>query len=111
MEDWSREAAHMGGYYSNSLLTISAVSASDANQGLFVDRDPCVLSPSPIDLRFPQSSEGHIPEVQTVSGFTHPASDWDPARETSQYRRHRPPLWQRGWVVQERLLSPRLLMF
>ncbi|KAK0702060.1 heterokaryon incompatibility protein-domain-containing protein, partial [Lasiosphaeria miniovina] len=71
-EDWPIEAAKMGQYYSNSLLTISAVSAPGGDHGIFCSRNPHVLTPCPT---------------------------------------HRPPLWQRAWVMQERVLPPRLLMF
>jgi hypothetical protein len=34
---------------------------------------------------------------------------WDPVDQTTGFQR--PPLWQRAWVVQERLLSTRILQF
>lgn len=101
----------MGQYYSNSLLTLSAVAATDGSRGIFFDRDPRVLSPCPIDIRFPSSSDAGSADGEVVSGFLHPSFDWDPSRDTFQYETQRPPLWQRAWVQQERILSPRLLMF
>jgi hypothetical protein len=108
--DWSFEAARMGQYYSNSLLTLSAVSASDGSGGLFWDRNPLLLNPYPIEIRFP-SSGGNSEPATTLYGFIHPHHGRDPSDDTHQYEQHRPPLWQRAWVLQERMLSPRLLRF
>ncbi|KAL6918353.1 hypothetical protein FSST1_009848 [Fusarium sambucinum] len=94
-EDWSYETARFGKYYENALLTIAATGASSSDQGLF--------SPSPISRLEPQSftfrSEHHmdctvrsmIPSwlSEIISG----------------------PLSYRGWAMQERLLSRRVLHF
>jgi hypothetical protein len=109
--DWSIEAAKMGQYYSNSLFTISAVSASDGRYGIFSIRDSRPLSPCPVEILFPRSEEGGIGLEGTLTGFIHPVYAWDPSKDTYQYPAHRPPLWQRAWVMQERILPPRLLMF
>jgi len=107
----------MGGYYSNALFTISAVSASGGHCGIFSERDPRERSPCPVSLLFPKSDHvgGHHGArgaySNMLSGFIHPSSEWDSSLDTYQYPAHRPPLWKRAWVVQERILSPRLLMF
>lgn len=107
----------MGNYYANALITISAVSATGGDFGIFANRDTHVLSALPISIRFPMAEDA--PNYQgstkgasyTLSGFIHPSFEWDPSLETFQYGSHRPPLWRRAWVLQERILPPRLLMF
>ncbi|KAK3361032.1 heterokaryon incompatibility protein-domain-containing protein [Lasiosphaeria ovina] len=121
-EDWSIEAAKMGQYYSNSLLTISAVSAPGGDHGIFCSRNPHVLNPCPALVSFPKSEDFYVDSeaereadsaatLDVLTGFIHPVFAWDPSEETHGYLRHRPPLWQRAWVMQERVLPPRLLMF
>ncbi|KAF2180132.1 HET-domain-containing protein, partial [Zopfia rhizophila CBS 207.26] len=85
-KDWAVEAAKMGGYYLNSLFNIAAVSAYDGYTGRFMRYMPLKITPCPITVRFSASA-------QNTDGF------------------QRPTLWQRAWVLQERLLSPRLLLF
>jgi hypothetical protein len=74
----------------------------------FLKRNQLELSPCPVSLKFPPHEDE---EDGILSGFLRPVFNWDPSEETHQYRAHRPPLWQRAWVVQERMLAPRLLMF
>jgi hypothetical protein len=102
VEDWSREAAMMGQYYKNALFTIAAVSSPDGHTGCFLSREPLCLTPCPVDVKF-------NPGEEPKSGFVHPSLGWDPVEDTTGFQR--PPLWQRAWVVQERLLSSRLLQF
>jgi Heterokaryon incompatibility protein (HET) len=102
-EDWTNEASKMGEYYKNSLFTIAAVSAPDGSSGCFVNRNPLALTPCPIDIHFPGITE------TVASMFVRLNTDWDPVDRTSGFQR--PPLWQRAWVVQERLLSSRILRF
>ena len=101
-EDWEQEASKMGTYYRNSTLTIAAVSAKSGEDGLFFQRDFFAINPCPLQLQFP-SPQG------LEQGFMRPALSWDSVSETSGFQR--PPLWQRAWVLQERILSSRLLQF
>ncbi|KAI9773272.1 MAG: hypothetical protein M1839_002184 [Geoglossum umbratile] len=103
LEDWAKESSKMGEYYKNSLFTIAAVSAPDGSGGCFGIRDPLALTPCPIDICFPGVMERH------PSLFLRLDMNWDPVDQTSGFQR--PPLWQRAWVVQERLLSTRILRF
>ncbi|KAI1068956.1 hypothetical protein LB507_006175 [Fusarium sp. FIESC RH6] len=96
-EDWSREAARFGQYYENSVLTIAATGASSSNDGL--------LLPRPI-LRFEPKS------------ITFRPGEAAPLRYTIRSRipswltdTHSSPLSERGWAIQERLLSRRVLHF
>jgi len=109
----------MGEYYANALLTISAVSAADGQAGIFALRNPRQQYPCRISICFPAPGDAGDESTtlpggdppRSVSGFVHPAAEWDPSLDTYQYVVNRPPLWQCAWVLQERILSPRLLMF
>jgi hypothetical protein len=99
IDDWAKESAAMGDYYLGSSLNISATGASDSMGGCFVDRvselvEPCIE-------RFRSYKLG-----QRLS-FTYQVFDistWN--TETSSTHAFR-----RGWIFQERLLSPRVLHF
>ncbi|OTA97363.1 hypothetical protein M434DRAFT_65855, partial [Hypoxylon sp. CO27-5] len=84
IDDWTSEASKMGQYYSQSLVTISAVSARGGEDGMFAVIDSRVVSPTPIDITFPNSKE---------SGFVHSLYPWSLI------------------VLQERTLPARMLMF
>jgi hypothetical protein len=87
--DWEREAAQMATIYSCSALTIAATGSVDANGGLFLDAvEPCLTSqtnPSFSDVLFRNDSR-----MDDVRGY---------------------PLYERGWVFQELLLSTRIVHF
>jgi hypothetical protein len=106
--DWEIESGKMGDYYTNSLLTVAAISSSDSSGGLFRRRNPLELSPCPVKIKLPQPNLTGPPTIP-ISGFFRHARVEDPSNRTDGFQR--PPLWQRAWVVQERLLSSRLLMF
>jgi hypothetical protein len=93
--DWEKEAREMGKVYSNSYLTIGALGAVSSTQGLFVQRDPLTCTPC---WMF-QGKDGT--DFYVAPSGSCPLEKWyDEA-----------PLHSRGWVMQERLLSPRTLNF
>ncbi|KAH0428262.1 hypothetical protein CcaCcLH18_09152 [Colletotrichum camelliae] len=100
-EDWEFEAKRMCQYYTNSLMTISGVSSSGGEGGLFATRHPGLTSPIPIEIAFPEGDR--------MKGFVHALYFPDPARDI--WGDHKPPLWTRAWVVQERVFSLRLCLF
>jgi hypothetical protein len=92
-EEWEKEAGTMAAIYQNSLLNISAFSASDCHGGLFIDdRDT-----EAIMVNFNSSSD----RKYKIRFRKHPAA----ATEIPG------PLAQRGWVLQETILAPRGLQF
>lgn len=94
-EDWQREAVMMYDVYKNALLNISADDSPDARWGCFRDRDP--LAVIPINLRLPGLDSGAfwlIPDTDSIFSSV-----------------NKSPLAKRGWVFQERQLSPRVLHF
>ncbi|KAM5356528.1 hypothetical protein ACJ41O_003174 [Fusarium nematophilum] len=96
-EDWAIEAGRMASVYGSSWLNISAAASSNSNDGIFHSQGK-------------HSGEAWMPIwVQRKWGGdfsgTYCVSDlrgwWS--------RLNNAPLNRRGWVVQERLLSPRVL--
>lgn len=100
LSDWVYEAALMHKVYSNSLLNIAATGASDSSNGLFVQRDPQEFIPAEVNLPL----QGLQPSAVPVKYQLTDISFWQ--KELSQA-----PLNRRAWVVQERLLAPRVLHF
>lgn len=96
--DKAREIPTMGSVYGRAVLTIAALGAQNSHSGCFTTRNP--LSLVPALLRDGDSStRGQVwAWNQQLQG---------PSAEGKL----RPPLHQRGWVVQERALAPRTLSF
>lgn len=95
-DDWEREAATMSKVYINCFLTIAALGASHAEQGLFARRNPLVLH----QCFLLQNAKGENVYVEPPLKHVIPIKMFDGA-----------PLHERAWVMQERLLSPRTLNF
>jgi hypothetical protein len=95
-DDWRREAALMSKVYANSRLNIAAASATDSSQGCFRDRD---LSRVLNYIDGPACDD-----VGPQSRVLTPSDMWSHEVEEA-------PLHQRGWVLQERVLSPRVVHF
>lgn len=95
-EDWRREAASMGEVYSNSLCNVAATGASSSDQGCFVSRVPMRSNPCYIKTSW-TNVENHTYEVLDYFFWFKNMS--------------RAPLNCRAWVVQERLLAPRVLHY
>lgn len=93
MEDWLRESARMGEIYKNSVLTIAATNAADGTSGFLRNR----LAEVHCQL---QGKRGKL-----VSVNVRPRIDWYCLPEIVG------PLTRRAWVLQERLLSQRILHF
>jgi len=98
-DDWAREAASMADVYANCYITIAAVSSANCAEGF------------------------KIPAELSVSGSTSAGQPYRVFAEPRDVDRYHPfppiltalkievawPLLSRGWVLQERLLSPRVL--
>ena len=93
--DWAHESDRMRDYYKYSSGTIAATGAYNSSEGLFFDRDPALIPP----LRARISWEAGEKDVAVTVG--------DSCLETLR----KEPLNQRGWFLQERFLSPRVLHF
>lgn len=107
--DWRRESSTMADVYSNGVCNISADWATE-ECGLFFDRDLDIFKPLKLEIRFDSeelkvwTTEMHL-EVRAEDLFV----SFEPDMWEDQVAKA--PLNKRGWVVQERLLAPRVLHF
>ena len=95
-EDWTHESSTMVGIYSNSVLTIAAVWGRDSDTGCFTEREPLIMQ----DCRIGDWPGGGI-YVESSDSRRHPTF----------FNTRLFPLYDRAWVLQERLLSPRVLCY
>lgn len=96
--DWNREASLMHQVYRHGLICVSALGASDSHGGLFLKRDPSTVWPNVVHMNRWKDDATPL-KVQVSRG-----PSW-------QHHFQRDPLLRRAWVVQERLLAPRVLHF
>lgn len=94
-EDWARESLQMHLVYANSACTISATASEGPDEGLFRLRTAR------------ETLVGHI-KVPFADGKPRRFDVWD---QHHMQRLTHGPLTHRGWVFQERILSPRVLHF
>ncbi|OCL10795.1 HET-domain-containing protein, partial [Glonium stellatum] len=98
-EDWENESVQMCNIYHNALFTVSAAHASNSSTGCFFQRDG--LLHLPFELSFPLAES----EGDTIKTLFAPL----PRQQILNY--HEPPLYGRAWVLQEQVLSPRMLIY
>ncbi|KAH8683263.1 heterokaryon incompatibility protein-domain-containing protein [Tricladium varicosporioides] len=108
-EDWKREAALMGGIYAHSLVTIAADGAPDGRTGCFVAGESRMSKQVQIQCH-DHKNRTFETYVRPHGWRAHPddSSHTTGPKDDSQIRSK---LSTRGWVLQERLLSPRTLHF
>ncbi|KAF7881489.1 hypothetical protein EAF00_011858 [Botryotinia globosa] len=94
-EDWTRESFTMANVYGNCLLKIAASSSIDGSQGCFFDRGDAPRCH--ISLKV----DGKISALYYCTKISTRALD-----DLNVF-----PLESRGWVLQDRLLSPRTVHF
>jgi len=95
-EDWNHESAQMADIYSNSYCNLAATSTDDCQGGLIRTRNPDILRTTVFNTNWKGACNGPIGLTDRYL-FTRNVDE--------------APLNGRGWVVQERLLSPRTLHF
>ncbi|KAF2680845.1 HET-domain-containing protein, partial [Lentithecium fluviatile CBS 122367] len=95
--DWLHHVTEMGQIYNFCIVNIAATHAEDAHAGLYAQRSPENIRPAVIAH---QSSHRLFEEQYLLA---HLGMD--------SFGYHDSPLGRRGWVFQERLLSPRILHF
>ncbi|KAL0931264.1 heterokaryon incompatibility protein [Colletotrichum truncatum] len=96
IDDWEAEAPMMRHVYANSYCTVAATASGDPDGGLFRTRDPEAIRPGIVDST-----------LATESLSPHCIFNY----EYWNHQLYKGTLHQRGWVFQERFLSPRLLYF
>lgn len=98
-QDWQTESQTMKLVYGQGAITIAAANASDPTKGLFTERDPNSIIPPIVPCNW-QDAWG---------GPTQPCCVIDMHLRTDNVEHSN--LATRGWAVQERALSSRLLSF
>jgi hypothetical protein len=105
-EDWLAESASMDKIYNNSYCNISATAAANSEEGLFSSREPHTLWEDEINLNVEgipvEPGQQSQPSIQRC--VIQDLSFW--ARTIDEA-----PVNRRGWVLQERLMAPRVLHF
>lgn len=96
--DWAKEASKMASFYQNAVFTIAATSSSSSNGGLYRSNPDFVLSGlwstnEPYRLIFREWIEHEMMDAH------------------SDQLRKKFPLMSRAWILQERLLSSRVVHF
>lgn len=87
---------HMGSIYRDAIFSIFAAAAPNADRGLFVNRDSRWYQPCPLEISV-------TAEDGRSGGKLFAISTSYPSRSS--------PLYKRGWVLQEEVLSSRNLIF
>jgi Heterokaryon incompatibility protein (HET) len=105
--DWRQQSAKMGDIYFNCYCNLSATAAPDSNSGLFFDRSVTTILPITMSCNwtFPRLSyEKKVEEVSNETCQVHDLALLQTIVEDTC-------LSSRGWVLQERLLSPPVVHF
>ena len=97
-EDWEKECARMADVFANAALCIANPHATSSSDRMLHSRQ--TLKPRPTLL--PWKTNGHDVIFRIEEGYYFLRGE-DALSNT--------PLSKRGWVLQERLLSPRILYF
>jgi heterokaryon incompatibility protein (HET) len=113
--DWRKEAASMSEVYANAFITISATASPHSQGSLFGTSQATQRQQSYIQIR-PRIGNATVPMCSRIS-VRHWWHDYAPGSNIAKMYEvgHREvdtfPLLNRGWVFQERILSPRVLHF
>ena len=119
IEDWETACATMAAIYANSACTIAASASEDDEAGCFVPRDPQAIGWIGIDFPYPIPSDYNLVSNRIICNQEWPVPITSVARRVILHPNvpeprssvETGPLFQRGWALQERCLSPRMLHF
>jgi hypothetical protein len=103
MADWLEQSAQMHEIYKNSYCNISATAATDSKKGLFATREPHLLWEDEINLNteeIPGYTTSELIQRCKILDLAFWERNVDDA-----------PVNRRAWVLQERLMAPRVLHF
>lgn len=136
--DWQIHSATMDLIYANCDLNVAVTCAGNAHRGAFVERDPDFLQPAyvyvplSVDLRHGEDAfSSDASSDSTVTSGQHTSTDEEHTIDDEdmgvaetlqlvtvfmgiydfQSSLWDLPLQKRGWVVQERLMAPRVIHF
>jgi hypothetical protein len=95
--DWHEQSAKMADIYQNAYITFAAAASSNPQKGCYTREDMPCEHPVGRPIAIMKYSDGIERDIFVRRNFTHDE--------------HLLPLLRRGWVYQERTLSPRVLYF
>jgi len=95
-DDWKYESSQMHEVYSNGVLNIAASGAPNSSQGFFSERNPSTLTPCKVTVK--------LPDKPSLDYFMQ-------SEESVKWQLEEMSVLHRGWVMQERLLAPRIVYF
>jgi hypothetical protein len=96
--DWQRESSKMDHIYGNASITIAATASKDSSDGCFVRRTTPLTNSVPLRSVCSNSDEAGTLFISEKLGSVHEILD-------------RSPLNNRGWCLQERVISRRIIHF
>ena len=99
--DWANEAPLMGQYYQNALCSLAAAAAEDSRDGFLKERPAEIYPFTALSLGVWRDPESDKPK----ESFLYPTIPTWPTDVAWA------PLYTRGWTLQERALSNRILHF
>jgi len=108
-DDWATEAGRMSGIYANSTLTISADAAADDSESFLCVRAACSEAFRSFPARKKKDSQERISIHIRYTNRMQDVGPFDGGIFGSDILDS--PLRTRGWILQERILSPRILHF
>ncbi|SPJ74740.1 related to tol protein [Fusarium torulosum] len=110
-DDWAREAVKMASIYQNAIVTIAADSSKDAKAGLHNDKSVSMLDR---DKSFEICNTLSIGKKSSIIVFAYQKTRVDSSvtkvRDMGDLLSHC-SLRDRGWTMQERILSPRIIHY
>lgn len=111
VQDWLGHSAIMGSIYQNCAVNIAAADGHDARAGCFVSRNTAEIAPCVVSLQKVTaiaSADEDDPWIKCDENLTPHLLVPEPLLSGNVGQFH---LDSRGWVCQERLLSPRTIYF
>lgn len=107
--DWEKESTRMCDYFSNAFVTLGSTFGVDSTAGFFSERHIQAFALYLFDIIFKGTTlrlyaRRSVGEVVLLDAFD--INRLLPVLDGSSY-----PLFMRAWTYQERLVSPRLLLF
>ncbi|KAK3315622.1 heterokaryon incompatibility protein-domain-containing protein, partial [Apodospora peruviana] len=98
LDDWAQEASAMASVYENTYCNIAAAAAKDSRDGCYATRNPFTFAPCRIS-------------TTTDNRELYAHLYWFEGTLEQLERRSESGLFSRAWILQELLLSPRVLYF
>lgn len=104
-QDWAHEASVMHELYSRADLTITSLIADDSRHSLFQPRPDQACRTIPLDLGLPKRDRPDMKHDTVFQLSVHPGKEL--MRQTPRSG----PIHQRAWILQEQVMSTRILYF